>query len=228
MSGTRLVFHRQLDNCHGGTSLIGMKQNPNDNAFEIVRAGYDKIAGRYTTEREKFDNWNELEEFQRTLPEKARVLDVGCGTGVPVARHLTESGCEVVGIDMSKKMVAVAAQNVPEATFMQMNMTELDFPPESFDGLISCYAIIHVPRECHAAIFQAFYSALKPEGTMLVSVACWAWEEVATYMGEKMFWSHHDPAVTESLIIEAGFVIEFGRAVESGDEKHHWILARKG
>ncbi len=205
-----------------------MKQNLNHKAFEIVRAGYDRIAGRYTTEREKFDNWAEVKAFQHTLPEKARVLDVGCGTGVPIARHLTKNGCEVVGIDMSKEMVAVATRNVPEATFMQMNMIELDFPPESFDGLISCYAIIHVPRECHAAIFRAFYSALKPEGVMLVSVACWAWEEVATYMGEKMFWSHHDPAVTESLITEAGFVIDFGRAIEGGGEKHHWVLARKG
>jgi len=42
-----------------------------------------------------------------------------------------------------------------------------------------------------------------------------------------MFWSHFDPVKTESLIIEAGFEIEFSRDVETGGEKHHWVLAHK-
>ena len=51
---------------------------------------------------------------------------------------------------------------------------------------------------------------LKPGGVMLVSVASWAWEEYAEYMGVEMFWSHFDPDKTRSLITEAGFDIEFG------------------
>jgi hypothetical protein len=58
-------------------------------------------------------------------------------------------------------------------------------------------------------------------------VASWAWEEFADYMGEDMFWSHYEPDKTQSLITNAGFEIEFGRDVESGGEKHHWVLARK-
>jgi hypothetical protein len=42
-----------------------------------------------------------------------------------------------------------------------------------------------------------------------------------------MYWSHFDPAQSQSLITEAGFDIVFGRDVKSGGEKHHWVLARK-
>jgi len=205
-----------------------MKDYSRDQALDVVRAGYDKLSGLYTTEREKFDNWVEVKAFIAQLPEGARILDAGSGTGMPVADFLIKSGFKVVGIDISSGMVETARKNVPEASFRQMDMTRLDLPPESFDGVISTYAIIHIPRELHAGIFQSFHSILKPGGVMLVSVASWAWEEFADYMGVDMFWSHYDPDKSQSLITAAGFEIEFGRDVEAGGEKHHWVLARKG
>jgi len=204
-----------------------MKQSSNDSAFEIVESGYNKIAERYVEERENIDNWKEIEEFCSKLPSNAKILDVGCGTGIPVARHLIQSGFAVVGIDLSKEMISIAGQRVQGVDFLQMNMTEIDFPSESFDGVISCYAIFHVPRNKHAAIFQSFCRVLKPDGIMLASIGASEWEEVEDYHGVDMFWSHYDSITTQSLITEAGFDIEFGRNVDSGGEVHHWVLARK-
>jgi ubiquinone/menaquinone biosynthesis C-methylase UbiE len=204
-----------------------MKKYSRNQASDVVRIGYDRLGNRYTAEREKFDNWAEVKAFTSLLPAGGKVLDAGSGTGMPVAEFLVKSGFEVVGIDISSGMVETAHKNVPGATFRQMDMTELDFPPESFDGLISTYAIFHVPREMHAGIFRSFHTILKPQGVMLVSVASCAWEEFADYMGVDMFWSHYDPDKSQSLITAAGFEIEFGRDVETGGEKHHWVLARK-
>ena len=204
-----------------------MKQYRREQALEVVKSGYDRLGNLYSSEREKADNWKEVSAFTSQLPANGRVLDAGSGTGIPIARHLVQAGFEVVGIDFSKTMVATAHENVPDATFQQMNMTGIDFPQESYDGVISTYAIIHIPREKHAGIFGSFHSILKPRGVMLVSVASWAWEEFAEYMGVDMFWSHFDPDKTESLITEAGFDIDFGRDVETGGEKHHWVLAHK-
>lgn len=204
-----------------------MKKPDRDRALEVVAEGYDKLGQRYSEERARFGNWKEVDALTSRLPAHGRVLDAGSGTGVPVSRHLVEAGFEVVGIDLSETMVKVARENVPAATFRQMNMTAIDFPPESFDGVISTYAVIHVPREMHAGIFKSFHSLLKPRGMMLVSVASWAWEEFADYLGVEMFWSHSGPEKTELLITEAGFEIEFSRDVESGGEKHRWVLARK-
>jgi ubiquinone/menaquinone biosynthesis C-methylase UbiE len=204
-----------------------MKENHFENAFKIVQEGYDQLAEAYITEREKFDNWQEIKAFIKHLKEGARVLDAGSGTGIPISRFLVQEGFEVTGIDLSRAMVEVARKNVPEALFHQMNITEIDFPSNSFDGLVSCYAIIHIPREKHAGLFKSLHRILKAQGIMLISVACWEWEEVADYLGVDMFWSHYDSARTESLIRDAGFKIEFGRSLESGGEKHHWVLATK-
>ncbi len=204
-----------------------MDKNSHHKAFEVVKSGYNRIGNRYTREREKGDNWKEVKAFTSSLPTGGKVLDAGSGTGIPNARYLIQSGFEVVGIDFSKTMIAAARDNVPEATFQQMNITEIDLPPKSFDGIISTYAIIHIPREAHAGIFRSFYSLLNPAGVMLVSVASWAWEEYDRYLGEEMFWSHHDPEKSQQLITEVGFDIEFARDVETGGEKHHWVLAHK-
>jgi ubiquinone/menaquinone biosynthesis C-methylase UbiE len=204
-----------------------MKKHSRNQASDVVRSGYDRLGNRYTAEREKFDNWAEVKAFTSLLPAGGKVLDAGSGTGMPVAEFLVKTGFEIVGIDISSGMVETARKNVPGATFRQMDMTELDFPPESFDGLISTYAIFHVPKEMHAGIFRSFHTILKPQGVMLVSVASCAWEEFADYMGVDMFWSHYDPEKSQSLITAAGFEIELGRDVETGGEKHHWVLAQK-
>jgi len=204
-----------------------MKKYSSKEVFEVVKSGYDRLAKLYTKERERFDNWKEVKAFSSQLPENAKVLDAGCGTGVPIAQYLVQSGFKVVGIDISKAMISTAQENVPGASFQQMNMTSVDFPPESFDGLISTYAIIHTPREKHTDMFKSFYKILKPQGFMLVSVASWEWEEIADYMGVDMYWSHYSSSKTESLIATAGFDIDFGRTIESGGETHHWVLAHK-
>lgn len=204
-----------------------MTDYPIDKAFKVVKSGYNRLAERYVTERERFDNWKEIDAFTSPLPKGARVLDAGCGTGLPIAHHLVQNGFDIVGIDLSGAMVSTARKHVPGGVFHQMNMTDIDFPEESFDGVISCYAIIHTPRQKHGDIFKSFHRILKPGGIMLVSVASWAWEEIADYLGVDMFWSHYDPDKTKSLIMDAGFDIEFGRDVESGGEKHHWVLAHK-
>jgi SAM-dependent methyltransferase len=204
-----------------------MEKQTRDKAFEVVKSGYNQLGNRYTAEREKADNWKEINAFTSLLPVGGRVLDAGSGTGIPVAGHLVKTGFEVVGIDFSDTMLTAARENVPGAVFHRMDITAIDLPPQSFDGVISTYAIIQIPRELHAGIFRSFHALIKPGGVMLVSVASWEWEEFNKYMGVPMFWSHFDPDKTESLVVEAGFEIEFGRDVETGGEKHHWVLARK-
>ncbi|TET62655.1 class I SAM-dependent methyltransferase [Candidatus Bathyarchaeota archaeon] len=193
---------------------------------EIVRKGYDKIAEKYQADRHLFNNIKELEELESLLPKNAKVLDVGCGAGVPVTKFLVDSGFDVIGVDFSENMLRFARKNVPKAKFIKKDMTKLDFRDNSFDGLTAFYSIIHVPREKHSSLFQSFHRILKPEGVILICVGPDEWEATEEYYGSRMFWSHYSPEKSLQLVKDAGFQILFEKHLVKGREKHYWILAR--
>jgi len=192
----------------------------------LVKKGYNKIAVEYQADRHTLDNMKELEELASFLPKGAKVLDAGCGAGVPATKFLADSGFEVVGIDFSENMLKLARKNVPNATFIRKDMTKLDFADNSFDGLTALYSIIHVPREKHALLFESFHKILKSEGIMLVCMGPDEWEATKEYYGTSMFWSHHSPAKSLQLAKDAGFQTIFDTILERGKERHYWILAR--
>jgi ubiquinone/menaquinone biosynthesis C-methylase UbiE len=192
----------------------------------LVKKGYDKIAEEYQADRCTFDHVKELEEFASLLPKNARVIDVGCGAGIPVAKFLVDSGFEVVGVDFSEKMLRLARRNMPQTTFIRKDMTRLDFADNSFDGLTAFYSIIHVPREKHSLLFKSFNRILKPNGIMLVCMGPDEWEATEDYYGTKMFWSQYSPQKSLQLVKNGGFEVIFDKILERGKEKHYWILAR--
>ena len=193
---------------------------------EIVRKGYDRIAKKYQTIRHTLDNKKELGEFASLLPKNAKVLDVGCGAGIPVAQFLVERGFDVTGIDFSKKMLKLASKNVPKAKFILKDMTKLDLEADSFDGLTALYSVIHVPRKKHFSLFQSFHNILKPEGIMLICLGPDEWEVIDEYYGTEMFWSHYSPKKALQLLKKAGFEIISDNVFARGGEKHYWILAK--
>ena len=75
-----------------------------------------------------------VEEFSRRLPEGAQVLDLGCGAGVPSTQLLAER-FRVVGVDISQAQLRLARENVPQASFIQADLFELDFPDAAFAGI---------------------------------------------------------------------------------------------
>jgi ubiquinone/menaquinone biosynthesis C-methylase UbiE len=192
----------------------------------VVRDSYDEIAREYHASRSKFDHRKELKEFAALLPKNGKVLDVGCGAGVPVAEFLIESGFDVVGIDFSENMLRLAGKNVLKAIFIKKDMNKLDFAENSFDGLVAFYSIIHAPREKHSSLFESFHRILKPDGIMLVCMGPDEWEATDEYLGTTMFWSQYSPEKSLGLVKNAGFHIVFDQILVRGGEKHYWIMAR--
>jgi ubiquinone/menaquinone biosynthesis C-methylase UbiE len=193
----------------------------------IVREGYNKIAEEYNRDREKFDNSREIQEFIRYLSEGASVLDIGCGTGIPILKILVSEGYDATGIDFSTGMLQVAKRNVPQATLIHGDVTKTTFDENSFDGIISTYAIIHIHKSLHATMYARIYKWLKPGGVMLMGTAHSEWEEIAEYYGVDMAWSHPAPEASLEMVKQTGFEILFERLVPTNDEIPYWILARK-
>src|SRR5262245_36655162 len=80
------------------------------------------------------------------LAPGARVLDVGCGTGVPATRQLTDAGAQVTGIDISPVMLDLARRNVPAARFIQMDTLDVSRELGEFDAVVSFFSLLMLPR----------------------------------------------------------------------------------
>src|SRR5215210_1864212 len=135
---------------------------------QTVKQGYNAIANRYLAERTRdSEDVRLLDLFIERLPANANILDAGCGAGIPISQILSEH-FQVTGVDFSEGQIELARKNVPKAEFLCEDMTRLNFPSETFDGITSYYAIIHIPREEHQALLANFFRMLKPGGSALL------------------------------------------------------------
>ena len=197
----------------------------------IVAQAYDQIAEIYL---HRFGNsavrqfW--LDQLIARLPSGVRVLDLGCGAGLPVARDLQDCGFVVTGIDGSARQIELARGNVPGATFIQADMTSAEFAAASFDAVTAFYSITHVPRDQHAELFLRIANWLQPGGLLLASLGAEAAADwTGEWLGTEMFFSQHDAATNLRLIRETGLIVERADIVAQDDEdaKFLWVIARK-
>ena len=100
----------------------------------------------------------------------ARVLDLGCGTGVPTAGMLTESALEVVGIDVSTEMLALARRNVPTGRFVAMDVMELDGSLGRFDAVCAFFSLLMLRREDIPRVLRRIRAVLRPGAVVAVGM----------------------------------------------------------
>ncbi|KAK4981350.1 hypothetical protein LTR66_010060 [Elasticomyces elasticus] len=132
--------------------------------------------------RELFDSLNvEYEHAYRDNPFKkacitkaitllepgARVLDVGCGTGVPVSQMLADASMEVHGFDIAPKMIGYASKRVTKGSFTTADM--LEYQPEGkFSGIFVIYRHLQLDYSSfHSAMFK-LARALEPSGILVI------------------------------------------------------------
>ena len=198
----------------------------------IVKTGYNAIAARYLAERAADSpDVQLLDELSRRLPDGARVLDAGCGAGVPVTRLLSQH-FDVTGVDFSEAQIELARRLVPQARFLCADLTELALPDGSFDAICSYYAIIHIPREMHRALLRNFQRMLKPSGLALLCLGAGDLPDDVEedYFGARMYWSHYDGATYLHMLTECSFDLIWSRTVEdfgSPGAGHLFVLAQK-
>lgn len=198
-----------------------------------VARGYDQVAEEYA-QLEAAGDWPRmrwLDEVLQRLPDRARVLDLGCGNGVPATAKLAEQHA-VTGVDVSDRQIALARANVPDADFAVGDVLELRYPAGSFDAVVAFYTFDHLPRERFAELFGRIHDWLNADGLLLFSAepkdqpgAVGQWLDI------RMFFNSYDADTTRRLVREAGFEIIL-EAVErqregAKDVDYLWILARK-
>ncbi len=199
----------------------------------LVGTGYDRVAGDFVGMRVKDGaDREELGILQQTLKPASQVLDAGCGSGVPVTQVLHKAGHRVIGLDLTAGQLRLARQMAVDLEPVQADFAGLPFRDESFDAVVSFYAVIHVPREEHLAVLNEFGRVLRHGGQLLV---CMGWTDLPaeydpeSWLGAPMFWSHYDAETDLELLNAVG--VEVTRSDEvpdpNGHGSHQFILAVK-
>lgn len=198
---------------------------------DLVRRGYNALSGRYDEAYDsdsKYRAW--VERLKARLEDGSRVLDLGCGSGVPVVRDLTEAGHRVTGVDISEMQIRRARQLVPGADFIRADATAVDFPAGSFDAVVSLYALIHIPLEEQRSLLGKVASWLRPGGWFLCSTGQHTWtgtDEDWLGSGVAMWWSHADADTNRLWITASGLAVEREEFVPEGDSGHVLFWARR-
>ena len=202
---------------------------------DLVRRGYDRISLAYRSDEGdaagtsaedvgRYAGW--VADLAGLLRPGARVVDLGCGAGIPATRELATRGLQVLGVDFSAVQLRRARRLVPRARLVQADMTAMQLRPASTDAVVSFYALIHVPVADQQALLPRIRDWLCPGGYFLAIVGATQWTGTARFHGADMFWDQADTGTYLRWFEAARLTPLWHRHIPEGDSGHTLILAR--
>ena len=198
---------------------------------KVVEEGYDRIGEAYARDAgmtRQGLRTRHINYLVNALPRGSDLLDLGCGAGTPTTKRLAEHFA-VTGVDISQRQVERARRDLPDATFIQADMTSLRLPACSFDAVTAFFSIIHVPRAEQPDLLRSIAAWLRRNGLFFTTMTARGKETDfdKCWLGAPMFWSGYDSDTNKKLVQEAG--LDIAGAEETQDQDGHflWLTARK-
>lgn len=185
----------------------------NTNVVRQTIETYDKIAPDYCkkTRQPKFLKWEEtyIQRLLSYIPKSNPfILDVGCGDG----RHcvlIEKNGGKALGIDLSQGMLKEAHTYYPQGDFQCMDMCNLLFDDNTFDGIWSSGSIYHVPKSEVRNVIKEFRRVLKPNGVVAINFKLGQGEGLeenpSSYSGSPRYFAYYTAQEMLSLFAGNGF-----------------------
>ena len=139
-----------------------------DEEYKKTIETYNHTAEEYSQKTKDISPTIQIEKFVKLLKGKS-VLDIGCATGRDTI-ILHNKGLHVIGVDLSESMINIAKQSYPHIDFHVMDLLQLDFNPEMFDGVYCNATFLHIKRKDSKKAFDNIYNILKKGGIFFVSI----------------------------------------------------------
>ncbi|ESQ88354.1 methyltransferase [Asticcacaulis sp. AC460] len=174
-------------------------------AADAIIELYDRRARDWDADRGRdlFERpW--LDRFAALLPAGGSVLDIGCGSGDPIARHFLESGYDLTGVDSGANMIAICRDKFPAADWVVSDMRELNLG-KAFDGIIAWHSLFHLTPDDQMKIFPIFRNHAKPGTALMFTSGIVHGGHVGEWRGEPLYHGSLDAAAYRALLDENGF-----------------------
>ena len=145
-----------------------------------------------------------LDRFLELLPPGGTVLDLGCGSGRPMARYCIEKGFPVLGVDSSPELIALCRQRFPDQAWEVGDMRSLDLG-RRFDGILAWHSLFHLAPEDQEAMFPLFARHARPGAALMFTSGWNRGVAIGAFQGERLYHASLDPDEYHALLKANGF-----------------------
>ncbi len=188
---------------------------------------YDRVADQFAKARSAFRERGYVDRLIDLATPGGRILDLGCGTGMPIMRYLIDRGFRLTGVDNAPGMLAHARNHCPEAELIAGDMTEVAIDGR-FDGIVAWDSVFHIPRARHAPLFAEMARLLKPRAPLLLSVGGSGGEFAAPMFEVDFPYSGFPPSESRRLLEACGFDVLIAEVDDPTSRGHVAMLCTKG
>ena len=193
---------------------------------------YDAIAKQYVETYTKHPKAGDiLKKYEKLLPRKSKILDLGCGPGFPVASFLVKKGHKVTGIDISKTMLNYARKFVKEGKFIFGDIRTIKLPG-GYDSIISTFSLIHMPKKDAKKCIKKIYNLLNERGLLYISVIESEGEKKFNWFGKTTKYFYFKESEIKNILKKAKFKIIYLKRYtlkrkDKGPQMQIFIFAKK-
>ncbi len=178
--------------------------NDADRIIDLYQRHADAYAGERSASLGMESAW--LARFCELLPAHGRVLDIGCGCGVPLAAQLIERGHVLTGIDASARMIELCRLRHPQAQWLCADMRQLALPAR-FDGLIAWDSFFHLDHDDQRGMFEVFQRHAEPGAALMFTSGPEHGVAYGSFQGERLHHASLAPEEYADLLQTHGFVL---------------------
>ncbi len=173
-----------------------------------VHKAYDEIFEWFDNHRNKTLNMEKfyLNLLQQYIPPGSKILDVGCGTGEPIARFLIDEKYLVTGVDASKKMIELCRQRFPKERWILADMRKLALH-EKFDTVIVWHSLFHLSHQDQRTTLKLLASFVNPNGLLIFTTGPEYSEEWVNNGGQNLYQASLAPEEYRQILKNNDFTI---------------------
>lgn len=168
-----------------------------------------------------------LDRFCAALPGP-RVLDLGCGSGDPIARHLLERGCTVTGVDGAAVMAELFRENLPGAAIVHSDMRHLALG-RTFDGILAWDSLFHLSAADQRAMVPVLGRHAAPGAALMFTSGPAAGEAIGVVEDMPVYHASLSPEDYRTALAAEGFeVLDFRPDDPEVDGHTVWLARYRG
>ena len=168
---------------------------------------YERNAAAWDADRQSGRRAGEARWIKRFIVETMRgtsVLDLGCGSGVPIASDLIAAGHAVTGVDSSPSLINLCRQRFPQQEWIVADMRRLDLD-RRFGGIVAWHSLFHLAPEDQEQMFPMFARHLLPGAPLMFTSGPARGVSMGSWQGEPLYHASFDPGEYKSLLEQNGF-----------------------